>query len=108
MYMKYNAVLRAQSGDHHLVEAERELCRGNKYATSIHATNSCVLKLSKLTKACKVYRGIKDAALPKSFWVPNEMGVRAMDGRDRTRGLPAALAAIAASFASAMLLLHTC
>ena len=41
-----------------------------------HAVNSCVLKLSKLTKAGKVYRGIKDAKLPKEFWVPNEMGVR--------------------------------
>ena len=35
-----------------------------------------MIKLSKLTKAGKVWRGIKDAALPKEFWVPNEMGVR--------------------------------
>ena len=40
------------------------------------ASNSCVIKLSKLTKAGKVWRGIKDATLPKEFWVPNEMGVR--------------------------------
>ena len=57
--MKFNAVLRAQSKDPHLVSQCNEICRGNKYATSIHATNSCVLKLSKLTVACKVYRGIK-------------------------------------------------
>ena len=36
----------------------------------------CVLKLSKLTKACKVWRGIKDAKLPTEFWVPNELGMR--------------------------------
>jgi hypothetical protein len=38
--------------------------------------NSCALKLSKLTKAGTVWRGIKDAKLPKSFWVANSMGVR--------------------------------
>ena len=76
MYMKYNLVLRAQSKDPYLVEQFNQVCRGNKYATSIHAINSCVLKLSKLTKACKVYRGVKDAMLPKEFWVPNDMGVR--------------------------------
>ena len=48
----------------------------SRHRTSIHATNSCVLKLSKLTKAGKVWRGIKDAKLPKEFWVANEMGVR--------------------------------
>jgi hypothetical protein len=32
--------------------------------------------VSKLTKAGKVWRGIKDATLPKEFWIPNEMGVR--------------------------------
>ena len=42
----------------------------------MHAINSCVLKLSKLTKAGKVWRGIKDATLPKEFWVPNALGVR--------------------------------
>ena len=76
MYMKYNAVLRAKSGNSHLMQQCKVLCKGNDYPTSIHATNSCVLKLSKLTKAVKVWRGIKDAKLPKEFWVPNEMGVR--------------------------------
>jgi len=76
MYMKYNAVLRAKSGNVFLMQQNKALCKGNDYPTSIHATNSCVLKLSKLTKAGKVWRGIKDAKLPKEFWVPNEMGVR--------------------------------
>ena len=76
MYMKYNAVLRAKSGNPYLQQQCRILCKENDYPTSIHATNSCVLKLSKLTKAGKVWRGIKDGTLPKEFWVPNEMGVR--------------------------------
>ena len=76
MYQKYNTVLRAKSKTPFLVTQCKALCKGNDYATSIHATNSCVLKLSKLTKAGKCWRGIKDATLPKEFWVPNEMGVR--------------------------------
>ncbi len=76
MYAKYNAVLRAKSGDPFLINVCESLCMGNSYTTTIHATNSCVIKLSKLTKAGKVYRGIKDAKLPKSFWVANSMGVR--------------------------------
>jgi hypothetical protein len=76
MYMKYNAVLRAKSKADMLIKAWKALCMGNDYVTTIHAINSCVLKLSKLTKAAKVWRGIKDARLPPEFWVPNEMGVR--------------------------------
>ena len=75
-YAKYNAVLRAKSKDPYLVEQMKKTTLGNTYTTSIHAINSCVLKLSKLTKAGKVWRGIKDAKLPKSFWVANSMGVR--------------------------------
>ena len=75
-YAKYNAVLRAKSKDSYLVQTVKELCLGNEYVTTIHAINSCVLKLSKLTKAGKVWRGIRDAKLPKTFWVANSMGVR--------------------------------
>ena len=59
-----------------MVKLAKALTLGNMYTTTIHAINSCVIKLSKLTKAGKVWRGIKDATLPKEFWVPNEMGVR--------------------------------
>ena len=76
MYVKYNTVLRSKSRDPHMLSVAKKLTSGNDYVTTIHATNSCVLKLSKLTKAGKVWRGIKDATLPKEFWVPNEMGVR--------------------------------
>ena len=76
MYTKYNTVLRAKSRDKYLVELAASLTLGNDYVTTIHACNSCVLKLSKLTKAGKVWRGIKGAKLPKTFWVANDMGVR--------------------------------
>ena len=76
MYAKYNAVLRAKSGVPFLRDAAKTLTKENDYVTTIHAINSCVLKLSKLTKAGNVWRGIKDAKLPAEFWVPNELGVR--------------------------------
>ena len=47
----------------------------NKYTTTLHAINSAVLKLSKLTKAAPVYRGFTGATLPASFFEPNEENV---------------------------------
>ena len=40
------------------------------------AINSCCLKLSKLTVACKVWRGFTGAMLPKSFFEANSEGVK--------------------------------
>ena len=54
-------------------EALRSL---NKYTTTLHAINSAIIKLGKLTKANKVYRGISGMALPDEFWKPNEFDVR--------------------------------
>ena len=48
----------------------------NMYPTTLHAVNSAIIKLGKLTKATKVYRGIAGMALPKEFWKPNEYGVK--------------------------------
>jgi len=48
----------------------------NTYATSLHAINSAIVKLSKLTYACKVYRGVNGRVLPEQFWRANEYGVR--------------------------------
>ena len=48
----------------------------NAYGTTIHAINSCALKLSKLTSATKVWRGFTGATLPRSFYVANEEGVK--------------------------------
>jgi len=50
--------------------------RINKYTTTLHALNSAVIKLSKLTKASTVYRGVHDMVLPDQFWTPNKYGVR--------------------------------
>ena len=76
MYIKYNTVLRSKTSDAAMLKLHKDLNKNNGYPTTIHAINSCVIKMSKLTKAGKVWRGIKDAALPKEFWVPNDMGVR--------------------------------
>ena len=50
--------------------------RINKYTTTLHAINSAIVKLSKLTKASTVYRGVHDVVLPDQFWTPNKYGVR--------------------------------
>ena len=53
-----------------------ELCKGNKYCTTLHAINSAIVKLSKLTVATKVYRGVSGGRLPASFRTPNKFNVR--------------------------------
>ena len=61
MYVHYNSTLR----------------NGTKgeYVTTLHAINSGIIKLSKQTKACTVYRGVAGGVLPEQFWTPNEHGV---------------------------------
>ena len=76
MYEKYNAALRQASGAPILVERFKKQCHDNLYSTTIHAINSCVIKLSKLTQAVKVWRGFKGATLPRQFFEPNDAGVR--------------------------------
>ena len=58
-----------------LEEKWQALCAGNTYTTSIHAVNSCVIKLSKLTVASRVWRGFTGARLPPTFWEKNAYGV---------------------------------
>jgi NLR family CARD domain-containing protein 3 len=48
----------------------------NRYSTTLHAINSAIVKLSKLTYAGTVYRGVSGLALPPEFWVANEFGVK--------------------------------
>ena len=55
---------------------EEVVKRINKYTTTLHAINSVIVKLSKLTKASTVYRGVHDFVLPDQFWTPNKHGVR--------------------------------
>ena len=50
-------------------EARKEL---NTYQTTLHVINSAIVKLGKLTKATKVYRGMSGMLLPESFRKPNE------------------------------------
>ena len=64
MYAKYNNTLRSL-GDG----------KGNRYVTTVHAINSCIVKMSKLTKVAKVYRGVSGGILPQRFWEPNAQGV---------------------------------
>ena len=73
--MKYNAVLRAKSGDAFLAKMAKDLCHGNTYVSTIHAINSCVIKLSKLSVAGKVWRGTCFAKLPERFWTPSAEGI---------------------------------
>ena len=40
--------------------------------TTTHVINSAIVKSGKLTKACKVYRGLAGGVLPDSFFVANE------------------------------------
>lgn len=40
----------------------------NRYTTTIHAINSCVAKLGRLTSVSTVYRGFRGATLPQAFF----------------------------------------
>ena len=53
-----------------------DLCKGNRYTTTLHVINSAVVKLGKLEKAAKVYRGVTGGILPEIFWQPNQYNVR--------------------------------
>ena len=85
MYLKYNSVLRFFSGNRFLQdqcvkyklgvwegdEARQKLSwtlAPTKYATTIHAINSCIVKLSALTVAETAYRGVAGMRMPQSFF----------------------------------------
>ena len=53
-----------------------ELCLGNRYTTTLHVINSAVVKLGKLQKAEKVYRGMAGGVLPEQFWTASEQNVK--------------------------------
>ena len=76
MYHKYNHVLRAKSGNPFIVDSYKKMCKDNQYPTTIHAINSLIIKLSKLTVATRVFRGFTFAKLPDSFWTRNSEGIR--------------------------------
>lgn len=68
-FVKYNDLLREFG-------AALKGCKDNKYVTTTHVINSCIVKMSKLTKAACVYRGISGGRLPESFWTANEQGIK--------------------------------
>jgi len=74
IYVKLNGVLRHAGRE--TDERFQRLCHGNRYTTTLHACNSAIVKLSKLTVATKVYRGVSGALLPSQFWTRDEYGVR--------------------------------
>eukprot|EP00966_Prymnesium_polylepis_P053162 1230381-Prymnesium_polylepis.1 len=98
MFVKYNGVLRGVDGRvPFLVKGMVKLCcaagvskqfeanklsfgevlpKLNTYTTTLHAINSAIVKLSKLTFAGKVYRGVSGLALPPEFWAANIFGVK--------------------------------
>ena len=47
----------------------------NMYTTTIHAVNSVVVKMARLTKVVPLFRGWTGATLPRSFFEPDAMGV---------------------------------
>ena len=56
MYHKYNLVLRAKSDSEFIQKLKREACDDNDYVSTIHAINSCVVKMTKLMEPCKARR----------------------------------------------------
>ena len=53
----------------------QKITEGNPYTTTLHTINSAIIKLGKLTPACKVYRGISGGVLPEQFRKPNKQNV---------------------------------
>jgi hypothetical protein len=77
MYSKYNVALRATAGGEFERGRFQELCHGNGYVASLHAINSALLKLSRLTEVSRVlYRGCSDGVLPRTFWEADADGFR--------------------------------
>jgi hypothetical protein len=81
LHVKYCAVLKglarvnvskpsdaARRQDEEQLAFFENLCAGNTYATTIHALNSCLIKLAKLGNAQRVYRGVSSAIIPDWLW----------------------------------------
>lgn len=80
LFVKYNSTLRKFTGVGLFEDQCASLCLGNPYTTTLHTINSGLIKLSKLTAAQTVYRGIRDGILPDQFW--NEDGLKLRCGVD--------------------------
>ena len=77
LFQKYNSVLRGRKSKSSKMFAKwYASCRGNQYTTTLHVINSAIAKLSQLTVATTVWRGVYGGVLPRDFWRPNEYNVR--------------------------------
>lgn len=81
MFAKYNTTLRSclevdGKPVAFFVAKHAELCKGNNYTTTIHVISSGILKLSKIERAGKVYRGLSGLKLPDEMIKANTEGVR--------------------------------
>ena len=85
-FMIYNTVLRAMATPRQTAAAPADKATSGasvaptpvagRFVTTIHATNSGVIKLSRLQPACEVYRGVRGMKLPRTFVTANEHNVR--------------------------------
>lgn len=73
MFVKYNASLRG------FPSMSWKALKGNRYATTLHAITSGIVKLAKVWKLPenrRVYRGLAGLLLPKQFWDADQFGCR--------------------------------
>ena len=75
MYVKYQAVLRAEgecrvSTKQTLQQKCVNLCGANRYVATLHAINNSVIKLGRLSSSIskQLFRGINDGMLPEAFF----------------------------------------
>ena len=59
-----------------LTNKYKSLCHGNRYCATIHAINDALIKMSRVTTAEKLYRGVGGFRLPDTFMTPDEWNVR--------------------------------
>lgn len=76
LYVKYNLLLRSKSGVDIFTKRCEAACKDNGYVTTLHSINSAVVKLGKLTRPTRVYRGISGGRMPKAFTTVSASGIR--------------------------------
>jgi len=84
MGVKYNKMIRSHTAGHRegqewRLDEEHELCRGNKYPTTMHVIQSTISKLGKINPNEKGYKGFHNYILPEWFWT-NHLDLKAKGG----------------------------
>mmetsp|Transcript_3500 Transcript_3500/g.7457 ORF Transcript_3500/g.7457 Transcript_3500/m.7457 type:complete len:1156 (+) Transcript_3500:3-3470(+) len=73
LYEKYNAVLRGLPRKVDFFEKKfNQLCKGNRYTNTLHAINSVLVTLGRITEATPLYFGVSDHNLSKDFTKPDK------------------------------------